>query len=248
MVGLESRFSPELADRFGGGPAAGGIGQWRRVRSEISTCACPHGPIAAATSDRTAIRPVIEQRSASRAPRAHHFCHRLRLRPETMVRPPTGRGPWPLACRIQGIGPLTNRLPRVRRAHASPVSPQHWFCQPPPRIGAAALKQPMTRKFASWSWPWWVKSQAMSGAALAHRCSRHSSRTACCCASTTCSFAAERLSRSHSYRARGAWPNSNPTLTLNLNLTLSLTLPSRQLKADGVVRLRRVHDAAGSQP
>ena len=82
------RIFPKSANRFWRRAAAGGIGQWRRVRSEISTCACPHGPIAAATSDRTAIRPVIEQRSASRAPRAHHFCHRLRLRPETMVRPP----------------------------------------------------------------------------------------------------------------------------------------------------------------
>ena len=37
--------------------------------------------------------------------------------------------------------------------------------------------------------------------------------------------------------------NSNPILTRN---PLSLTLPSRQLKADGLVRLRRVHvDAAG---
>ena len=82
----------------------------------------------------------------------------------------------------------------MRRAHASPVSPQDGDCQPPPRTGAAALKQPMTRKFASWSWPWWVKSQAMSGAALARRCSRPSSRMTCCCASTTSSFAAGRRS------------------------------------------------------
>jgi|NorSeaMetagenome_1021524.scaffolds.fasta_scaffold79189_1 hypothetical protein len=40
---------------------------------------------------------------------------------------------------------------------------------------------------------------------------------------------------SYSYGARGAWPNSNPTLTLALALTLSL--PSRQLKAGGLVRL-----------
>ena len=32
--------------------------------------------------------------------------------------------PWPIACRNLRIGPLTNRLPRVGRSHASPVSPQ----------------------------------------------------------------------------------------------------------------------------
>ena len=65
----------------------GQVGRWRRWGSEISTCACPHGPGAAASSDRTAMKGGFEQRSASRAPRAHHFCHRLHLRPETMVRP-----------------------------------------------------------------------------------------------------------------------------------------------------------------
>lgn len=60
---------------------------WRRVRSEISTFPCPHGPVAAATSDRTARNRGFRLRSASHAPRAHDFCHRLHLRPETMVRP-----------------------------------------------------------------------------------------------------------------------------------------------------------------
>ena len=72
---------PTFRHAIGQGRASCGWG------SEISTCACPHGPVAAATSDRMAIRPEILQRSASRAPCAHHFCHRLHLRPETMVRP-----------------------------------------------------------------------------------------------------------------------------------------------------------------
>ena len=63
------------------------VGRWRRWGSEISTCACPHGPVAAATSDWTAMKVEFRLLSASRARRAHHFCDRLRLDAQKMVRP-----------------------------------------------------------------------------------------------------------------------------------------------------------------
>ena len=60
--GSLARFAPrifsESAEQIGGGPRQRQVAIWRRVRSEISTFPCPHGPVAAATSDRTAIRPV----------------------------------------------------------------------------------------------------------------------------------------------------------------------------------------------
>ena len=82
LAPFAARIFSESAEQIGGGPRQRQVAIWRRVRSEISTFPCPHGPVAAATSDRTAIRPALLQRSASCAPRAHHFCHRLRLRPK----------------------------------------------------------------------------------------------------------------------------------------------------------------------
>ena len=122
-----------------GGPRQRQVAIWRRVRSEISTFPCPHGPVAAATSDRMTIRPEILQRPASCAPRAHHFCHRLRLRPKQWSAPPTGR-----ALLAAGVSesrhwcsyqppPAGETFSRV--SGISPGSPHG----PPPRFGAAAL-------------------------------------------------------------------------------------------------------------
>ena len=106
---------------------------------DLHTFPCPHGPVAAATSDRMTIRPEILQRPASCAPRAHHFCHRLRLRPKQWSDPPQDARPWPIACWKLGIGAPTNRLPRVRHAQSSPAPVREPPQPPPTRIGAEAL-------------------------------------------------------------------------------------------------------------
>ena len=189
---MRPQFSANRPTDFEAGRSGAGVGSWRRRGSESSTCACPHGPGAAASSDRTAIRPVLLQRSASRAPRAHHFCHRLRLRAQKMVRPTRAarahgrsRGGRTGLTLLRTVSHACDVLSRLR--HLAGNHPNHL-----PRGSVQKLSTlPMTRKSASWSWPWWVKSPAMSRAALVRRCSRLSSRAACCCASTTSSFAAE---------------------------------------------------------
>ena len=75
---------------------------------------------------------VFDYDRPPRAPRAHHFCLISAIAfifdPKQWLNngeAHQGRaGPWPLACWKTSRCALTNRLPRVRRAHASPASPQ----------------------------------------------------------------------------------------------------------------------------
>ena len=149
-----ARIFPESATAASTASSERQVGRWRRWGSEISTCACPHGPVAAATSDRTARNRGCAQRSASRAPRAHHFCHRLHLRPETMVRPTRAarahdrsRGGQPLVVLSLTVSHACGMLTRLRYLpRMGSPSLRRGAC-------AAALKLPMTRKAASWSSP-----------------------------------------------------------------------------------------------
>ena len=65
---FRARIFPESAHGFGGGPRQGQIGQ---MSDRPPWIACPHGPVAGATSDRTTKKDEFRLQSASRAPRAH---------------------------------------------------------------------------------------------------------------------------------------------------------------------------------
>ena len=83
----QPQFSANRPTDLEAGRSGAGVGSWRRRGSESSTFACPHGPGAAASSDWTAMKVEFRLLSASRARRAHHFCDRLRLDAQKMIRP-----------------------------------------------------------------------------------------------------------------------------------------------------------------